>query len=110
MEVRKMNHQNVGQVGNLRPIVNRPGLGCKQASERYRAVRSVAALLLYVAALCLGAGFVLRAQPPAQSGTVIRSETRVVLVDAVVTDKKGNYIHGLTAKDFKVLEDRKEQT
>ena len=106
-----MNHQNVGQVGNLRPIVNRPGLGCKQASERYRAVRSVAFYLAVVsAALCLGAGFVLRAQPPAQSGTVIRSETRVVLVDAVVTDKKGNYIHGLTAKDFKVLEDRKEQT
>jgi hypothetical protein len=40
---------------------------------------------------------------------VIRTETRVVLVDAVVTDKKGNYIADLSRKDFKVLEDGKEQ-
>jgi VWFA-related protein len=41
---------------------------------------------------------------------VIKSETRVVLVDAVVTDKKGQYIRDLTQKDFKVWEDNKEQT
>ena len=46
---------------------------------------------------------------PADSGTIIRTETRVVLVDAVVTDKKGNYLRDLTAKDFKVWEDNKEQ-
>jgi VWFA-related protein len=40
----------------------------------------------------------------------IKTETRLVLVDTVVTDKKGQYIHDLTAKDFKVLEDNKEQT
>jgi VWFA-related protein len=40
---------------------------------------------------------------------VIRTESRVVLVDAVVTDKKGNYVHDLTQKDFKVYEDNKEQ-
>jgi VWFA-related protein len=40
---------------------------------------------------------------------VIKSEARVVLVDSVVTDKKGNYIRGLTAKDFRVWEDGKEQ-
>src|ERR1700733_6166887 len=43
------------------------------------------------------------------SGAVIRTETRVVLVDTVVTDKKGNYVRNLTAKDFKVWEDNKEQ-
>lgn len=43
------------------------------------------------------------------SGAVIRSETRMVLVDTIVTDKKGNYVRNLTAKDFKVLEDNKEQ-
>ena len=32
-----------------------------------------------------------------------------MLVDTIVTDKKGNYISGLTAKDFKVWEDNKEQ-
>ncbi|HWF08454.1 MAG TPA: VWA domain-containing protein [Bryobacteraceae bacterium] len=43
------------------------------------------------------------------SGAVIRTETRVVLVDTVVTDKKGNYLGNLTVKDFKVYEDNKEQ-
>src|SRR5580658_414347 len=44
------------------------------------------------------------------SGAVIRTETKVVLVDTVVTDKKGNYVHSLTLKDFKVFEDNKEQS
>ncbi|HYL75581.1 MAG TPA: VWA domain-containing protein [Bryobacteraceae bacterium] len=48
-------------------------------------------------------------QTPPDSGAVIRTETKVVLVDAVVTDKKGNYLRDLTAKDFKVWEDNKEQ-
>jgi VWFA-related protein len=46
---------------------------------------------------------------PAQSQTIIRAEKKLVLVDAVVTDKHGNYIHDLTAKDFRVWEDKKEQ-
>ncbi len=48
-------------------------------------------------------------QQPVATTPVIRTESRVVLVDAVVTDKKGNYVHGLTQKDFKVYEDNKEQ-
>src|SRR3984957_13824140 len=47
---------------------------------------------------------------PADPNNVLKVETNVVLVDAVVTDKKGNYIHDLEAKDFKVWEDNKEQT
>jgi VWFA-related protein len=50
---------------------------------------------------------VTRAQEP--TGAIIRTETKLVLVDAVVTDKKGNYVHNLTAKDFHVYEDNKEQ-
>src|SRR5271156_5971552 len=46
----------------------------------------------------------------ADSGTVIKTETKLVLVDAVVTDKKGAYVRDLTAKDFKVSEDKQEQT
>jgi VWFA-related protein len=53
------------------------------------------------------------AQQPAAAGTgdvpTIRTETRLVLVDTVVTDKKGNYIRDLAQKDFKVWEDGKEQ-
>ena len=48
-------------------------------------------------------------QQPLATSQVIRTESRVVLVDAVVTDKKGNYVHDLTQKDFKVFEDNKEQ-
>src|ERR1017187_2146722 len=53
-----------------------------------------------------------RAQEVSQTATptVIRTETRVVLVDSVVTDKKGNYVPDLTQKDFKGFEDNKEQT
>lgn len=50
-----------------------------------------------------------RAQQAGAPGTVIKAETRLVLVDVVVTDKKGNYITDLTAKDFQVWEDGKEQ-
>src|SRR5271157_5545178 len=51
-----------------------------------------------------------QAPPPADTSTpVFKAETRLVLVDTIVTDKKGNYITDLTAKDFKVWEDNKEQ-
>ena len=60
--------------------------------------------------LALGAQDTPQQPAPANTGTVIRTETKLVLVDAVVTDKKGDYIRGLMAKDFKVLEDNKEQT
>ena len=62
------------------------------------------------ALLGLGAGLAAAQQDtPADSGSVIRTETRLVLVDAVVTDKKGGYVRDLTLKDFKVWEDNKEQ-
>ena len=77
---------------NVRPV---------QASIR----ASLGALVL----LSLSAGFA-PAQTPVDSGATIRTETKVVLVDAVVTDKKGNYLRDLTVKDFKVWEDNKEQS
>src|SRR5580658_2608965 len=40
---------------------------------------------------------------------MIKSETRAVRVDVIVTDKKGNYVHDLKAEDFKVYEDNKQQ-
>src|SRR5258707_420001 len=49
------------------------------------------------------------AQQPLQVGPTIKKEARLVLVDAVVTDKKGNYVHDLAQNDFKVFEDNKEQ-
>src|SRR5260370_41290189 len=41
-------------------------------------------------------------QQPVATTPVIRTESRVVLVDAVVTDKKRNYVHDLSQKDSKV--------
>jgi VWFA-related protein len=46
----------------------------------------------------------------AQSTPVIHTETREVLVDAIVTGKNGAYIGDLTAKDFHISQDGKEQT
>ncbi len=70
--------------------------------------------LLLLAAIVCWAGLATHvpranAQAPADSGAVIRTETRLVLVDTVVTDKKGEYVRDLTQKDFKVWEDGKEQ-
>ena len=48
-------------------------------------------------------------QAPASSAPVIRAESRVVRVDVIVTDKKGNYVHDLTPKDFRVYDNDKEQ-
>ncbi len=55
------------------------------------------------------AGGIGRAQQVPGQSEVIRAESRLVLVDAVVTDKKGNPVTGLSAQDFQVWEDGKEQ-
>jgi len=44
------------------------------------------------------------------AAATLKAEARLVLVDTIVTDKKGNYIHDLTQQDFKVWEDNKQQT
>jgi VWFA-related protein len=49
------------------------------------------------------------ASAPQITTPVIKKESRLVLVDAVVTDKKGAYVHDLTQGDFKIYEDNKEQ-
>lgn len=46
---------------------------------------------------------------PAQKDTTIRTESRLVVVDAVVMDRKGAYVGDLAQKDFKIWEDGKEQ-
>ncbi len=50
-------------------------------------------------------------QTPATPGAsaTIRKESNLVLVDVIATDKHGNYLRDLEAKDFRVYEDNKEQ-
>src|ERR1022692_662820 len=69
-------------------------------------------LMIFAAAVCLTSGLARaqKDQAPADSGVVLRTGTKLVLVDAVVTGKKGEYVRDLKAKDFKVSEDGKEQT
>jgi VWFA-related protein len=45
----------------------------------------------------------------AQEETLIHTETRLVLVDAVAVNKKGEFVRDLTQKDFRLWEDGKEQ-
>jgi VWFA-related protein len=47
--------------------------------------------------------------PPYQSATVLRATTRLVVVDVVATDSKGEPVQNLKEEDFTVLEDSKPQ-
>ncbi len=49
-------------------------------------------------------------QSPVIQTPVIQTETREVLVDAIVTGKNGAYVRDLKASDFRVWEDNKEQS
>ena len=53
--------------------------------------------------------FAAQSPAPAAEQPAVRAESRLVLVDTVVTDKRGKYIRDLEQKDFKVWEDSKEQ-
>jgi VWFA-related protein len=68
-----------------------------------------AAVVLIAAGGCNSWAQQAEPQTASGAGSTITTETRLVLVDTVVTDKKGNYVRDLTQKDFKVFEDGKEQ-
>ena len=73
------------------------------------ATLAMACALLAVTALAQQPQDQSQTQPVTGSIPVIKAETRLVLVDAIVTDKKGNYLRDLTQKDFRVWEDNAEQ-
>lgn len=51
----------------------------------------------------------LQAQSPQQSQSVLRATTRLVILDVVATDEKGQPVPDLKAEEFTVLEDGKPQ-
>lgn len=59
-----------------------------------------------LAALCLSLASSLHAQ---QAGLSEKVDIRLIEIDAVVTDRKGNHISGLKAEDFEVLENGRPQ-
>jgi hypothetical protein len=73
------------------------------ADDRF--LSSAIARKLAVSALCAAVLPLLASAQP----TVIRTETRLVLVDTVVRDKKGKLAGDLGAADFRIWEDGKEQ-
>lgn len=79
----------------------------------HRLIRFVATICKVICGLALLGHLAQAQQPsaeaPANGSPTIHAETRLVVVDTVVTDKKGNSVRDLTAKDFKVWEDNKEQ-
>src|ERR1700726_1775269 len=46
----------------------------------------------------------------AEAVPTIRTSSRLVLLDVIVTDHSGKFVPGLKATDFTVLEDNKPQT
>src|SRR5512139_1517921 len=64
-----------------------------------------------IPALLLLMSIPLSAQTPDSPSSTpkYRVSVDLVEVDAVVTDKKGNHVAGLTADDFQVFEDGKQQ-
>ncbi len=68
-----------------------------------------ASILFAFAGTCSALGQQFEPQNVATSTPTITKETSLVLVDTVVTDKKGAYIKDLKQSDFRVWEDNKEQ-
>ena len=76
-----------------------------QSNLSLHAGRLEYAAVLLLLALPLGA----QTGAPGASDLKIKTETRLVLVDAVVTGKQDEPVGDLTAKDFHIFEDGKEQ-
>src|SRR5438874_9570853 len=81
-------------------------LACVTASRllrlRNEPMKRLTAVIFLAAAL---PSFAQTQQKPAdQPPLVERLEVRVINIDVVVTDKKGNRIHGLTKDDFDIYE------
>ena len=85
------------------PIDNRPSRTPVRAWLLARRVAVLLFLYLPLTAQTGGAG------DQGTSNLKLKAEARLVLVDAVVTGKRDEPVHGLTKDDFRVFEDGKEQ-
>lgn len=70
--------------------------------------RSLPSFVLFASLVLAGSAFA-ESAPPGDAASTLKTTTRVVLLDVVVTDKSGKPVHGLKGHDFTVLEDGKAQ-
>jgi VWFA-related protein len=78
----------------------------RQASHVLGAVIAVAAIAALPAALTADSA----RRSRAQEAPLIRAGVDLVHFDVIVTDKKGAFVHGLSAEDFEVVEEGTRQT
>ena len=76
---------------------------------RYSAAVPAPVLALILAYALLPAQTIGQASPPAGKSPAFKSNSRLVLVDVVVTDDSGQSVHGLKLQDFTVTENGKQQ-
>jgi VWFA-related protein len=77
-------------------------------NPRFLSSLCVALLTLHVASLPARAQSSGESSGP-QSGYTFHANSRVVLTDVTVTDKRGNSVHGLKATDFRIFDNREPQ-
>lgn len=69
--------------------------------------KRLSAAIIFILIACLNSSA--QDQSKQGAGTVLKSNTRLVVVDVVATDSKGEPVSNLNARDFKLLENGKEQ-
>ena len=90
-------------------------MGSAESTVIFVSIPRTFVIILLCCFLLSGRGVVTGQTPPPQSSEkgnssfVIKTSARIVLLDVLVTDIAGKPIHGLKARDFTVLEDRKPQ-
>jgi Ca-activated chloride channel homolog len=77
-------------------------MAMKILSLRFQQTFSLLAAMLIISALPFSSA--------AQDDEIIKVDTNLVVLNAVVVDAQGNYVAGLKQKDFQVVEDGKTQT
>lgn len=87
------------------------GRGVNKVSNRTRLLIALTLILILVSSIAPAQQEMISQAVDEQrpAPTTLRTTTRLVLIDAVVTDSAGNPVPGLKASDFSLLEDGKAQ-
>ena len=80
----------------------------RTSTLRPRPLTKTLLIILSLLSLAAPAAFV-RAQQPDDDDEVVRVNAELVVLNVTVTDASGEYVHKLSHRDFKVLEDGVEQ-